>query len=116
LTADRRLSALTRKASLFVELSANIRVSRKAARNQLPFGSQATVTRRHHATMADTPSTPPPGTTPLRLRRVLYQTGATDWGEGIVTEHDQDSGMVTVLDTEDGSFWRGPECQLEILA
>ncbi|MBB2984280.1 hypothetical protein FHX57_006448 [Paraburkholderia tropica] len=46
----------------------------------------------------------------------MYQTGSTDWGEGVVTEHDQDSGMVTVLDTEDGSFWRGPECQLEILA
>ncbi|MEK6290823.1 MAG: hypothetical protein V4793_05430 [Paraburkholderia tropica] len=66
--------------------------------------------------MAATPSTPPPGTTPLRLRRVLYQTGATGWGEGIVTEHDQDSGMVTVLDTDDGSFWRGPEDCLEILA
>ncbi|WP_224010861.1 hypothetical protein [Paraburkholderia tropica] len=66
--------------------------------------------------MAATPATPPSGSTPLRLRRVLYQTSVSDRGEGVVTEHDADTGMVTVLDTADGSFWRGPEDCLEILA
>ncbi|MBU9212276.1 MULTISPECIES: hypothetical protein [Burkholderiaceae] len=64
-------------------------------------------------------ATPPPSPTDafsLRLRRVQYQTGPTAWGEGVVTEHDADIGMVTVLDTADGSFWRGPEDCLEILA
>lgn len=62
---------------------------------------------------------PPPlpyDTISLRLRRVQYQTGATAWGEGVVTQHDLDTGMVTVLDTDDGSFWRGPEDRVEIVA
>ncbi|MFP3708487.1 hypothetical protein SB783_31190 [Paraburkholderia sp. SIMBA_009] len=66
--------------------------------------------------MAATPATPPSGSTPLRLRRVLYQTSVADWGEGVVTEHDPDSGMVTVLDTEDGTFWRGHEELLQVVA
>jgi hypothetical protein len=52
----------------------------------------------------------------MRLRRVQYQTGPTDWGEGVVTQHDLDTGMVIVLDTEDGSFWRGPQDCVEIVA
>lgn len=52
----------------------------------------------------------------LRLRRVQYQTGLADWGEGVVTQHDPETGMVTVMDTDDGSFWRGPEDCVEILA
>lgn len=52
----------------------------------------------------------------LRLRRVRYQTDLTDWGDGVVTEHDTDTGMVTVLDTDDGSFWRGPEGLIEVVA
>lgn len=52
----------------------------------------------------------------LRLRRVRYQTGVTDWSDGVITEHDPDTGMVTVLDTDDGSFWRGPEGLIEVVA
>ncbi|MCX5545501.1 hypothetical protein M3A49_39790 [Paraburkholderia sp. CNPSo 3076] len=54
----------------------------------------------------------------LRLRRVRYQTGVTDWSDGVVTEHDTDTdtGMVTVLDTDDGSFWRGPEGLIKVIA
>lgn len=52
----------------------------------------------------------------LRLRRVNYQKGPTDWGKGVVTQHDPDSGMVTVMDIDDGSFWHGPVGCVEILA
>jgi hypothetical protein len=52
----------------------------------------------------------------MRLRRVQYQTGETAWGKGVVTQHDLDTGMVTVLDTDDGSFWRGPEDLVEVVA
>ncbi|WP_321788199.1 MULTISPECIES: hypothetical protein [Paraburkholderia] len=72
--------------------------------------------RRHHETMATTPLSPPSGSMPLRMRRVLYQAGLTDWGEGVVTEHDPNSGMVTVLDTDHGTFWRGHEELLQIVA
>jgi hypothetical protein len=69
---------------------------------------------RHDRFMA--PPSPSYDTLSLRLRRVHYQTGPTDWGEGVVTQHDHDSGMVTVMDTDDGSFWHGPEGCVEILA
>lgn len=52
----------------------------------------------------------------LSLRRVRYQTDAADPSEGIVTQHDTASRMVTVLNTVDGSFWRGPENLIEIVA
>ncbi|CAB3805030.1 hypothetical protein LMG28688_06091 [Paraburkholderia caffeinitolerans] len=36
--------------------------------------------------------------------------------EGVVTQHDATNGMVTVLNTDDGSFWRGSENLVEIVA
>lgn len=61
-------------------------------------------------------TSPPSCLATLRLRRVRYQTALTDWGDGVVTEHDLNTGMVTVLDTDDGSFWRGPEGLIEVIA
>lgn len=107
-----------RKASLFVELSPNsppfhapLEIVPISAR----FCPKSKSRARHDESMAirATSSYPPPT---LRLRRVLYQTGIADWSEGVVTEHDTDSGMVTILDTDDGSFWRGPEDLLEVIA
>ena len=71
--------------------------------------------QRHDRSMATPPSTPTDSFS-LRLRRVQYQTGPAAWGEGVVTQHDPDTGMVTVLDTGDGSFWRGSEDRVEIVA
>lgn len=65
--------------------------------------------------MATHPSSPTDALS-LRLHRVQYQTGTAAWGAGVVTQHDLDTGMVTVLDTDDGSFWRGPEDRVEIVA
>ena len=51
----------------------------------------------------------------LKLRRVHYQTGVDSFGEGVVTEHDLDSGIVTVMDDDDQSFWRGREDLVEVI-
>jgi hypothetical protein len=56
------------------------------------------------------------GLSSLRQRRVFYQTDVSSYGEGVVTEHDQSTGTVTVMDIDDGSFWRGSECLIEVIA
>ena len=56
------------------------------------------------------------GTTTLRLRRVLYKFLPTGTRSGVVVEHELDRGMVTVLDTEDGTFWRGRAEDVQVLA
>jgi hypothetical protein len=50
----------------------------------------------------------------LVKRRVLYQIGPTR-AEGVVTAHDLDKGTVTVLNTRDGSFWRGADVFVEVI-
>ncbi|MFC4706544.1 hypothetical protein [Paraburkholderia caffeinitolerans] len=57
-----------------------------------------------------------PDVVSLRLRRVRYTTDAAAMCEGVVTQHDATNGMVTVLNTDDGSFWRGSENLVEIVA
>jgi hypothetical protein len=56
------------------------------------------------------------GVVSLRLRRVRYLTDAADTREGVVTQHDANKQTVTVLNTEDGSFWHGPEGLVEVIA
>ncbi|WP_321936207.1 hypothetical protein [Paraburkholderia sp. J8-2] len=56
------------------------------------------------------------GVVSFRLRRVRYLTDAAATCEGVVTQHDTANGMVTVLNTDDGSFWRGSENLVEIVA
>jgi hypothetical protein len=54
-------------------------------------------------------------TTSLRRRRVIYQTDIASFGEGIVTAHDEEKGVVIVMDVEDGSFWRGSDEDIEVI-
>ncbi|WP_434667739.1 hypothetical protein P5W99_36055 [Paraburkholderia sp. A3BS-1L] len=56
------------------------------------------------------------GVVSLRLRRVRYLMDATNPREGVVTQHDANKQTVTVLNTEDGSFWHGPEGIVEVIA
>jgi len=51
----------------------------------------------------------------LKLRRVTYQTAVDSFGEGVVTDHDLDTGIVIVMDDEDHSFWRGPEELVDVI-
>jgi hypothetical protein len=55
------------------------------------------------------------GSMSLRLRRVVYPATAAGLRCGVVTEHEQDRGMVTVLDTGDGTFWRGRADSIQVL-
>jgi len=54
-------------------------------------------------------------TSPLHRRRVIYQTDAASYGEGIVTAHDELTGTVIVMDVDDGSFWRGSDDHVEVI-
>ena len=56
-----------------------------------------------------------PCETSLKRRRVLYQTAAASFGEGVVTCHDVAKGIVIVMDAEDGTFWRGSESLVEVI-
>ncbi|MFL9995270.1 hypothetical protein PQR34_32265 [Paraburkholderia sediminicola] len=51
----------------------------------------------------------------LKLRRVYYQTDIASFGEGVVTDHDLETGIVTVMDDENQSFWRGMEDLVEVI-
>ncbi|MFL9886795.1 hypothetical protein PQR66_27400 [Paraburkholderia agricolaris] len=51
----------------------------------------------------------------LKLRRVYYQTDIPSFGEGVVTDHDLETGIVTVMDDENQSFWRGMEDLVEVI-
>lgn len=51
----------------------------------------------------------------LVRRRVSYDIDICTWGEGIVTQHNIRSGMVTVMAIDDGSFWRGHEEHVEVI-
>ncbi|WP_176060299.1 hypothetical protein [Paraburkholderia sp. BCC1876] len=51
----------------------------------------------------------------LKLRRVCYQTGIDSFGEGVVTDHDLENGIVTVMDDLDQSFWRGQEDLVDVI-
>ena len=39
---------------------------------------------------------------------VEYQTDPAQWGHGHVTEFNEMTEIVTVIDDDDGSMWRGP--------
>lgn len=53
--------------------------------------------------------------TSLQRRRVTYQTDIASFGEGIVTSHDMADGTVIVMDTDDGTFWRGSVELVEVI-
>jgi len=55
------------------------------------------------------------GEASLRQRRVIYQTDVASFGEGIVTDHDENTGTVIVMDIDDGSFWRGSDDNIEVI-
>lgn len=40
--------------------------------------------------------------------QVAYQTGIAEFGIGEVIAYNQDTEIVTVVDEDDGSTWRGP--------
>lgn len=44
----------------------------------------------------------------LQGQRVEYQTGWADFGIGIIVAIDAEREIVTVIDEDDGSKWRGP--------
>ena len=70
---------------------------------------------RHHVAM-DFAAAQYDGTSSLRLRRVLYPTLPAGIRSRVVIEHEPDRGMVTILDTEDGTFWRGRADAIQVLA
>jgi len=39
--------------------------------------------------------------------RVEYQVDVASWGIGRVVSHDEDTEIVTVMDEDDGTMWRG---------
>lgn len=47
-------------------------------------------------------------------KRVEYQTGLAAYGIGIVTDINEETGIVVVKDDEDGSVWKGPAGLVEI--
>jgi hypothetical protein len=51
----------------------------------------------------------------LLMKRVEYQTSRCDFFEGLVVEHDEEAGMVVVVDTDDGTRWRGSEAHVLVL-
>ena len=40
--------------------------------------------------------------------RIEYQTGTAEFGIGKVTAYNAETEIVTVIDEDDGSTWRGP--------
>lgn len=44
---------------------------------------------------------------------VLFQTGTTSFGQGTVSAYDPETDMVTVIDEDDGSVWRGSAEKIE---
>lgn len=58
---------------------------------------------------------PPHREASLWKRRVRYEAGDSRISEGFVTLHDRSTGTVVVLDDFDGSFWRGPDADIEII-
>lgn len=55
------------------------------------------------------------GSVSLRLRRVRYPGRSRESRAGVVIEHELSRGMVTVLDTDDGTFWRGRADSIVVL-
>lgn len=49
------------------------------------------------------------------MKRVEYQTSRVDFYEGIVMEHDQQTGRVVLIDVDDGSRWQGRDDQVTVL-
>jgi hypothetical protein len=61
------------------------------------------------------PQHPPRRNTSLSKRRVRYPAGKSRISEGFVTRHDRATATVIVLDDFDGSFWRGPDADIEVI-
>ncbi|WP_454830669.1 hypothetical protein [Paraburkholderia xenovorans] len=53
--------------------------------------------------------------TRLSKRRVRYPAGNARLREGCVTGHDPITRMVVVLDDLNGTFWRGPDADVEVI-
>ncbi|MDP9650758.1 hypothetical protein J2793_006232 [Paraburkholderia caledonica] len=51
----------------------------------------------------------------LWRRRVRYPVGNARLREGFVIGHDRISGTVIVLDDFNGTFWRGPDADVEVI-
>ncbi|MFM0756077.1 hypothetical protein [Paraburkholderia strydomiana] len=60
-------------------------------------------------------SSQPKVVTSLSRRRVRYPAGNAQHREGFVTGHYWTSGTVIVLDDFNGSFWRGPDTEVEVI-
>jgi hypothetical protein len=60
-------------------------------------------------------SSQPKVVTSLSRRRVRYPARNARLREGCVTGHDRISGTVIVLDDFNGSFWRGPDADVEVI-
>jgi len=57
-----------------------------------------------------------PNDSAMSLRLVLDPTLPAGFRSGVVIEHEVDRGMVTILDIEDGTFWRGRTDSIQVLA
>lgn len=53
--------------------------------------------------------------TSLCKRRVRYLAANERFREGFVTGHDPITRMVIVLDDFNGTFWRGPDADVEVI-
>jgi len=51
----------------------------------------------------------------LSKRRVRYPAGNARLREGFVTGHDPITQMVVVLGDLNGTFWRGPDADVEVI-
>ena len=60
-------------------------------------------------------SSQPKVVTSLWRRRVRYPVGNAQLREGFVIGHDRISGTVIVLDDFNGTFWRGPDADVEVI-
>jgi len=60
-------------------------------------------------------SSQPEVVTSLWRRRVRYPVGNAQLREGFVIGHDRISGTVIVLDDFNGTFWRGPDADVEVI-
>lgn len=47
-------------------------------------------------------------------KRFLAPVSIADFVEGVITSHNEDSGLV-ILTTDDGEYWNGYEYQLETI-
>lgn len=57
-----------------------------------------------------------PDTANLVGQLVEYRTSLVDVGIGVVVSHDENTGMLVVVDDDDGSRWTGQEDHVTVCA